>query len=70
MNNSDKKLMWAYGKATTLRQRFGILGMGLLGLFFPGFVVHTIMKVFKAGLNDKDVLYMLSLTEEQQANRD
>lgn len=61
---TDQELMWAYGKATDLRQRFWILGMGLLGFFFPGLVVHTLMQAFKTGLGDKDVLYMLNITKK------
>ena len=64
---TEEKIMWAYNKATTLRQRFLILGMGLLGFFFPGFVIHTLMKTLKTGLSDKDVLYMLSLTKKIDA---
>jgi hypothetical protein len=64
---TDQELMWAYSKATNLRQRFWILGMGLLGFFFPGLVVHTLMKAFKTGLDDKDILYMLNLTKKTES---
>ena len=62
----DQELMRTYGKATNLCQRFWILGMGLLGFFFPGFVLHTLMQAFKTGLEDgdKSILYMLNLTKK------
>jgi len=61
---TDQELMRLYGKATNLCQRFWILGMGLLGFFFPGFVVHTLMRAYKTGLGHKDFLYMLNLTKK------
>lgn len=61
---TDLDLIRAYGKAVTLRKRFCVLGIGLLGFFCPGVLVHALMKAFKTRLDDKDLLYMLNLTEK------
>ena len=60
----EKRMMSIYGQCSDFGSRFMFLAWGILGFFFPGWYMHTSMRLFKTFSDTEAFNHLLSNTEK------